>query len=125
MTTQTIVAKKELFDTIKWRENVGAGEDCLFPLEVAYHGFKIGHLQSYHVTYWAHDDNLSNCNGQHSPSRMIPVYDGFVAFHKTVLEQFELTPSQRNEVKSRLAKCYVWQLGYNCYSALGQFSNVC
>lgn len=122
-TTQTIVARRQVCEQIPWDEEVGAGEDCLFPMEVALKGFRIAHIQDYHVTYWAHDDNLTNCNGGHDPQRMIPVYEAFTKYFQALLRKFDLTPAQRRDVEKKMADHFVWKLGYHGYLQTRDFAS--
>lgn len=121
LTTQTIVARRRVFEEIPWAEGVGAGEDCLFPIAVAHRKFRVAHLQDFHVTYWMHDDNLTNTDGRRSADRMIPVYEGFKHFYLNVLADFPLDTAQKRFISRKLADHLVWNLGYNGYLKASQF----
>ena len=120
LTTQTIVARRAVFDKVRWDEEIFGMEDCLFPLEVAFHGFRIGHCQDFHVTYWVHDDNLTNGDGKHDPRRMLPVLEACVKLQKAILRKFPLSAASKRKIEQALAEQYVWSLGYNGYGALGE-----
>jgi glycosyltransferase involved in cell wall biosynthesis len=112
ITTQCIVGKAEVLKTVKWNETLGAAEDNLHNLELAALKISLGHIQDYHTIYWAHDDNLSNCNGVHPPERMEKIHKAFVEFWTIILNKFTLNISQERYVKDELAETYVWHLGY-------------
>ncbi len=122
LTTQTIVARREVFETLCWDERIFGMEDCLFPIEVAFHRFRIGHRQDFHVTYWVHDQSLTNGDGKHNAQQMIPVLEACVKVKQAVLEKFPLTKALRKKVELELADALVWLLGYNGYAAIGNHS---
>src|SRR5438132_413419 len=47
--TQALVARRELFATLRWDEELLYAPDCLLPFEIAGRKPGIGHLQRYHV----------------------------------------------------------------------------
>lgn len=119
--TPSIVARRSVFETVKWDEDVRGAEDFLFGLELAYHRIPIAFLPSHHVTVWHHADNTTNCLGQHSPEKAAKVRLLFEACHQAVLTKFKLTPQQRRHGLRKLSEFYVWSLGYNSYEKLGHF----
>ncbi|MBE3040146.1 MAG: glycosyltransferase family 2 protein [Chloroflexi bacterium] len=120
VTTQTIVCRREVLDKVRFDETIRAAEDCLFARELAYRRIKIGHLQEYHVTYWAHADNLVNAAGNKAPQHQLDVNLEFEKYYEILLSRFLLTPTQRTMVKRELAECCFWDIGYNCCLQLGR-----
>ncbi|MDP5033268.1 glycosyltransferase family 2 protein [Paraglaciecola sp.] len=112
ITTQCMVGKAEVMKAVKWNETLGAAEDNLHNLELTALKISLGHIQDYHTIYWAHDDNLSNCKGEHPPERMEKIHKAFVEFWIIILNRFKLDSSQERYVKNELAEIYVWHLGY-------------
>lgn len=121
--TPSIVARREVFQILRWDEDVRGAEDSLFAMELAYHHIPIAHLPAHHVTVWYHAENTTNCLGQHSPEKATAVRHLFEACQLAILKKFELTPSQQRLRRQRLAEFYVWSLGYNSYQVMGDYGN--
>jgi glycosyltransferase involved in cell wall biosynthesis len=121
LTTQTIVARREVFERLPFDEDLMGCEDCLFPIQVAAAKFRVVHRQAYHVTYWVHDDNLTNRDGAHAPERMVEVREAFVRLYRRILRDYRLTPDQKAFVEGQLAEYLVWTLGYTTYLPMGRY----
>ena len=121
ITTQNIVAKAEILKKVRWNEVLNAAEDNLHNLQLSANGIKVGHIQDFHTIYWAHNDNITNCNGSHSPEKMERVLTSFVSYWRIVLDDFELSTSQRKYVEYELANTYAWHLGYNTFEPQKKF----
>ncbi len=121
VTTQALVVRREACADLRWDEELVGPEDCLMPLEIARRRLGVAHLQRYHVVYWMHDDNLTNCAGRQETSRRIALNLGFELFYRKVLGSFPLTPEQRGYVEGKLAEHCVWHLAYNGYMQQGDF----
>lgn len=113
ITTQCIVAKAEVLKANRWNEALYAAEDNLHNLVLSASNIRVGHIQEFHTIYWAHNDNITNCNGSHTPDKMERILASFVSYWKIILDRFELSSSQKNYVKNELAETYAWQLAYN------------
>jgi glycosyltransferase involved in cell wall biosynthesis len=122
MTTQTIVMRRALLNRVRFDEDLLAGEDILFQLELAYGQAKVAHLPRIHVTYWAHGGNLTSPAGLGNPANMIPVSLAFETATSKVLEKFRLTPEQRRRIRDGLANLYCWHLGYHGFLKAGDFA---
>jgi glycosyltransferase involved in cell wall biosynthesis len=122
ITTQTLVGKASALQNVRWDEELRTGEDCLHNLDVCLTGARVCHLPAYHVTYWSHGDNLSNCAGTKTAQELIEIVRPFAILNEKILAKPELSYEQRNFVKRRLASLLAWQLGYSCYEELDEFS---
>jgi len=124
ITTQAMVMHRALLDRVRFDEEIPPGpEDRAFHLELAYHQAKVAHLQSHHVTYWAHGENLSISGGLQDPSTKLPL---FLAFEVATLRlndrlRLNLTPEQRKHGRDWLVHLYFWCIGYNGYLRKGEF----
>jgi len=92
-------------------------------LELAAVRPRVGHLQRYHVTYWAHGDNVTDCAGTHTPERRVRVAEGRVACYRAVLRRVPLTSPQRLAMRRKLANNLFWLAGYHGYLAQGDLAN--
>jgi glycosyltransferase involved in cell wall biosynthesis len=120
---QTFVSRRSLFDKVRFDEEIYGLEDCFMWLEIAHRKFRVGHIQRPHAIVWKHDDNTTDCNGMHSPSRRLPVFLGVEALYRKTLSTFALDREQETRVKTLLAEHCVWGLAYNCYLPLGNFTD--
>jgi glycosyltransferase involved in cell wall biosynthesis len=115
ITTQTMVIRRDVLAAVRFDESLPPGpEDVFFHLELAYRRAKVAHLQEYHVTYWAHGDNLTLAGGTGDPASKFRL---FAAYEKMILrmfEKFRLTRQQRDGMRLWLADLYFWYIGYNC-----------
>jgi glycosyltransferase involved in cell wall biosynthesis len=117
ITTQCIVGKADILKRVRWNEELRAAVDIMHNLELCMLDIGVCHLQDYHAIYWAHEDNLTNVSGKHSPQRMEMVHSAFALYWQLVLDNMELTSSQKKYVQSNLAKCYAWHLAYNTFES--------
>jgi hypothetical protein len=108
-----MVGKINVMKSIRWNESLNAAEDIMHNLQLSALDINVGHIQDYHVMYWAHQDNLTNCTGNHNAERMEIIYRSFALYWELVLEKFELNDSQKKFVKSNLASTYSWHLSYH------------
>lgn len=113
ITTQAIVGRSKLLKEVRWNESLNAAEDNMHNLCLSYKADGVGHLQQYHVIYWAHDDNITNCSGGHSPERMEKVEKSFVRFWEAVLTDFQLNKTQKEFVLENLKNSLAWGVAYN------------
>lgn len=121
LTTQTIVARREVFERLPFDEDLLAGEDCLFPIQVAAEKFRVVHRQAYHVVYWVHDDNMTNRDAAHASERLVAVREAFVRLYRRLLTDYPLNADQRKFVEEQLAEHLVWHLGYSTFLPLGRY----
>lgn len=122
ITTQCIVAKRDRIKTFRWNENLKAATDNLYNLNIAYNQVKIGHLQEFHSIYWAHNDNITNCGGNHDTARMEAVQKNFIKYWRTVLGDFELTKYQEAFAKKNLSETLAWHYAYSALEPQGKYS---
>jgi glycosyltransferase involved in cell wall biosynthesis len=115
ITTQCMIGKASIMKSVRWNEDLNAAVDIMHNLELCALDIGVGHIQDYHAIYWAHDDNLTNCGGGHSPARMERVHSAFVLYWQLVLKKFELTREQKKYAEHELAETYAWHLGYHTY----------
>jgi glycosyltransferase involved in cell wall biosynthesis len=123
ITTQTIVCKKNILKKINFHEKLLAATDCLFVRELAYHKIKIAHLQKYHVIYWAHDENITNCGGKKSIKDQIKTNLEFEKYHNIMKNIFNLNWSQKRLINKSLSNLNFWQIGYSGYLQLNDYKN--
>ncbi|PHS59380.1 MAG: hypothetical protein COB03_02845 [Alteromonas sp.] len=121
VTTQCMVGKAELMKSVRWNEKLNAAVDIMHNLELCAKNIGVCHISEYHAIYWAHDDNLTNVSGVHSPNRMERVHGAFALYWELVLAELKLTYKQEEYVKSNLAKCYAWHLGYETFEPQNKF----
>jgi glycosyltransferase involved in cell wall biosynthesis len=120
--TQTMVGTRELFNQIRFDEELPPGpEDRLFHLEVAYHRKNVAHLPECHVTYWAHGDNLTCCGGTRDPAASIPLFLAYEQLEHKCLQKFQFSPAIRRRVCENLARLCFWKIGYNGYLRSGDY----
>ena len=122
ITTQCIVAKREKIKALRWNENLKAATDNLYNLNIAYDQVKIGHLQEYHSVYWAHDDNITNCGGNHDNVRMEAVQKNFIEYWRIVLREFKLTKYQKAFAKKNLSETLAWHYAYGTLEPQGKYA---
>jgi glycosyltransferase involved in cell wall biosynthesis len=115
VTIQTAVIRRALLDRIRFDEELLAGEDILFQLELAYHQAKIAHLPRVHVTYWAHGGNLSCAGGLSDARAKLPVFLAFEQMAVKLPQKFQLSSDQRARLREWLAELYFWYIGYSVY----------
>jgi glycosyltransferase involved in cell wall biosynthesis len=115
ITTQCLVGKAELMKSVRWNESSNAAVDIMHNLELCAKNIKVCHIQEYQAIYWAHDDNLTNCGGGHSPERMERVHNAFALYWETVLSKLTLSTVQIDFVKDELSKVYAWHLAFHTY----------
>jgi glycosyltransferase involved in cell wall biosynthesis len=121
--TQTMVMKREVLSHVRFDEELPPGpEDDLFHLEIAYQKFNVAYLPRFHVTYWAHGENLTCCAGISQIADRIPLFLGFEQTVLKVLREFDVTAAQRRQLRHWLADLYVWKLGYHGFILQGEFS---
>jgi glycosyltransferase involved in cell wall biosynthesis len=123
MTTQTVVGRAEVLRRIAWDETVRAGTDCLYMLELAALKPRVGHLQRYHVTYWAHGGNLTDCTGTHTAERRAAVGEAFADYYRAALKRLPLSDAQRRALRRKLANHLFWLVGYSGYLSQGDVAN--
>ena len=123
MTNQTLVGRTELIRRVLWDESVHGGTDCLYMLELAAVRPRVGHLQRYHVTYWAHGDNVTDCAGTHTPARRARVGEARAEYYRAALRRVPLSASQRLAMRRKLANNMFWLVGYSGYLAQGDTAN--
>jgi glycosyltransferase involved in cell wall biosynthesis len=121
ITTQCMIGKASIMKSVRWNEDLNAAVDIMHNLELCALDIGVGHIQDYHAIYWAHDDNLTNCGGGHSPARMERVHSAFVLYWQLVLKKFELTREQKKYAEHELAETYAWHLGYHTYEPQKKF----
>ncbi|MDO6566324.1 glycosyltransferase family 2 protein [Alteromonas sp. 1_MG-2023] len=112
ITTQCIVAQREIIKNIRWDESLKAATDNLYNLRLSAQQLKIGHIQNYHAIYWAHDDNITNCGGNHDAPRMERVQSNFIKYWRIILKDFSLTVEQKRYVKKNLSETLAWHYAY-------------
>lgn len=122
ITTQCIVAKREKIKALRWNENLKAATDNLYNLNIAYDQVKIGHLQEYHSVYWAHNDNITNCGGNHDTVRMEAVQKNFIEYWRIVLREFKLTKYQKAFAKKNLSETLAWHYAYGTLEPQGRYA---
>jgi glycosyltransferase involved in cell wall biosynthesis len=117
ITTQCMIGKASTMKSVRWNEDLNAAVDIMHNLQICALDIGVGHIQDYHAVYWAHDDNLTNCGGGHSPVRMERVHNAFALYWETVLTKLTLTQGQIDYVKDELSKVYAWHLAYHTYES--------
>ncbi len=115
ITTQCLVGKADIMKSVRWNESLNAAVDIMHNLELCANNIKVCHIQAYQAIYWAHDDNLTNCGGGHSPERMERVHNAFALYWETVLTKLTLTKAQIDFVNGELSKVYAWHLAFHTY----------
>jgi hypothetical protein len=115
LTTQTIVMRRALLDRVRFDEDLLAGEDILFHLELAHCRAKVAHLPRVHVTYWAHGGNLTCAAGLGDVRSKLPLFLAYAQMAIKVPEKFDLSPAERAGFRGWLADLYFWYIGYSIY----------
>ena len=115
VTTQCIVGKSELLKSVRWNERLNAAVDIMYNLELCAKDISVCHVSEYHAIYWAHDDNLTNVSGGHSPKRMERIHSAFALYWELVLTTIKLNKAQKEFVEKNLSKCYAWHLAYHTF----------
>ncbi|MFT2090395.1 glycosyltransferase family 2 protein [Paraglaciecola sp. 2405UD69-4] len=123
MTTQTIVAKRQLLQQTSFNTDIIWGEDNMYILDLAALKPNVLHLQDYHVKYWAHEDNITNNIGQKDQDYIDEATIGMSKFYFTVLEKFSAEIKHNQEAKDRIANFIFWQLGYSVYCRRNEFES--
>ena len=123
MTNQALVGRADVIRRVPWDESVHGGTDIIYMLELAAVRPRVGHLQEYHVTYWAHGDNVTDCGRTHTPSRLARLGEARVECYRAVLRRVPLNPQQRIAIRRKLANNLFWLTGYKGYLAQGDLAN--
>jgi glycosyltransferase involved in cell wall biosynthesis len=116
ITTQTMVMRRAVLSQVRFDESLPPGpEDAFFHLELAYQRTKVAHLPRTHVTYWAHNGNLSCAGGLGDMRSKLPLFLAFEQMTLRTLQKFDLPAAQRTGLRGWLADLYFWYIGYNVY----------
>lgn len=115
ITTQTLVAKSNLIKTTLFDEELIWGEDNMYMLTLATKNIGVLHLQEFHVIYWGHEDNLTNCIGLKDRSENIKAIIGMSSFYRSALTRFASKIKKGSPFRKRVAEYIFWQEGYFCY----------
>lgn len=123
ITTQTLVAKSSLIKSVLFDEDLIWGEDNMYMLDLAHQKPKILHVQKYHVTYWGHDGNLTNCIGLKSESERSKATLGMANFYHKALEKYSDGISINPTFKREAASFLFWQAGYSALATQGNYKD--
>ncbi len=118
-----MLAKRGIFDTVLYPEDIHMNEDSFFVLNVAYHGFKVAFLPKIHLYYHLHDYNTSNVSKINDPKKNIFLGKEQIKFAEKCLKTFQLKLKHKKIIQKRMANCYCWILAYNGYLPLGDLTN--
>ena len=115
ITTQTLVAKSDLIKTTFFDEELIWGEDNMYMMTLATKNIGVLHLQEFHVIYWGHEGNLTNCIGLKDRSENVKAIIGMSSFYRTALIRFSSLIKKRSPFSRRVAEHIFWQEGYFCH----------
>lgn len=113
ITTQCIVGKSEILKSNPWPEDLQVAEDNLHNLRLAAKDIGILHIQSFHVNYWSHSDNLTNAAKKKTPAEREPGVKSFCDFWSKLNNEFQLTSEQSVYVQKNLSQYLAWHLAYS------------
>ena len=131
---QTSLIRRDLLKKVRFSGQYRNCEDQQFPVRALLAGARLAYIDDIHLTYFVHDENISNvtesvnrqAGGEVSASRlakMVRVQEQLVQLFEELDGCDAISVDERRTLKHRLSREYFWTLGYGIYWRHRQFDS--